>query len=121
MYISRIECGRCYGPSADPHLLACTLKYVANYKEEGLKDWRNPTEDQARILKKYLDSYIMEYGEEPLPVVNTVFYELGWAPINNYLRYLCANGEKSFRLTPDGKVTKSGSKTTYSVRLVCPE
>ena len=120
-YISRDELMGCYGAFADPDLFAVTLEYADNYEEEELKNWRIPTEDEARILKMHLDSYTMEYGKEPLPLVNTVLYELGWDPINNYLRYLCANGEKSFRLTPDGKVTKSGSKTTYSVRLVCPE
>ena len=111
----------CYGAFADPDLFAVTLEYADNYEEEELKNWRIPTEDEARILKMHLDSYTMEYGKEPLPLVNTVLYELGWDPINNYLRYLCANGEKSFRLTPDGKVTKSGAKATYSLRLVCPE
>ena len=69
----------------------------------------------------YLDSSTMQYGKEPLPLLNNVLYELGWSPVNNYIRYLCANGEKSFLLTSDGKVSKSGAKATYSLRLVCPE
>ena len=120
-YISRIEIQGCYGAFADTDLLAPTLEYANSYEEEELKNWRIPTEDEARILKNYLDSNTMEYGKEPLALLNTVLYELGWDPVSNYVRYLCANGEKSFLLTPDGKVTKSGAKTTYTLRLVCPE
>ena len=120
-YISRIEISGCYGAFADPDLFASTLEYVNSYEEEDLKNWRIPTEDEARILKSKLNSFKMQYGNEPLPLLNNALYELKWHQVSNGLRYLCANGEKSFLLTPDGKITKSGAETTYTLRLVCPE
>lgn len=124
-YLSREEVCGYYGAFADESLFAGTREYIENYKEEELEDWRLPTEDEARTLMTFLGSEKMAYGNEPIPLFNNFISpgksnleKKGWDTFSNDLRYLCADGEKTFRLLPGSKVTKSGAKTTYSIRLV---
>lgn len=117
-YLSRNEAGAGYGAYADAEAYAYTLAMAENYTEEELEDWRIPTEEEARLLRFCLESENMAYGSEPLPILNQAIKPYNWEMLSNDIRYLCDDGRKSFNLHTNGKITKSGAKTVYSLRLV---
>lgn len=117
-YLSAEELYGAYGAYADAAAYAATLEMADAYSEGELAEWRIPTEEEARRLRDCLESFNISYGTEPLPLINKAVNALGWQQLSNDIRYLCDGGRKSFNLHPDGKVTKSGTKTMYSLRLV---
>lgn len=95
------------------------VRAAAEYAEGNLDaGWRIPTEEEVSYLRDMYASSTYYYGDEPLPLLNRALEAREYEMISLDMRYLCAEGEKTFNFELGKKVTKAGAKTTYRLRLV---
>ena len=100
---------------AAPELLA---EYVATYTEGDLKNWRIPTEDEARFMKEIFATTSIADKTSPTYWLNIALANIQADLLDTSMRYLCEDGTKTFRFYPNTNITKAGSKTKYRLRLV---
>lgn len=88
-------------------------EYANTYTEGNLSGWRQPTREEAQIIKEF-------YGN-PLEFshLNNLFLSLGGKGISTDSRYLCESSTYSYTFSNSGLVSKVGSKKSdYRLRLV---
>ena len=103
-----------HAPAAEGYETEMT-DFVAAYSEAGLSDWRVPTEDEARALKK---AYGGNFEELNLVVEGLSGDAITIATTSNNARYLCADGTKTFNFAENGSITSAGTSVKYRLRLV---
>lgn len=95
-----------------------TTAIVGNYSEDGLREWRIPTEAEARLL------HDMYCDDTALAGINSVIANAGGVrlskkkPNGDNLRYLCEGGRSTFSFLITGNILSAGKTVTYSLRLV---
>lgn len=95
-----------------------TTSIVNNYAEDGLREWRMPTEAEARML------HDMYCDDTALASINTTIANAGGVKLakkksnGDNLRYLCGEGRSTFTFAINGNINSAGRTVTYSLRLV---
>lgn len=95
-----------------------TTALINRYVENGQKDWRLPTEAEARELNKLYSS------EEAIVAINAVIVNAGGIGLSrkndkgDNVRYLCGSGKTTFSFLANGNVLSAGATVTYNMRLV---
>lgn len=95
-----------------------TTSIVNNYSEDGLREWRIPTEAEARLL------HDMYSDDASLASINTIIANAGGVKLakkksnGDNLRYLCGEGRSTFTFAINGNINSAGRTVTYNMRLV---
>ncbi|MDE5987734.1 MAG: FimB/Mfa2 family fimbrial subunit [Prevotella sp.] len=95
-----------------------TTGIVNNYTEDGLREWRFPTEAEAKLL------HDMYCDDTALANINTVIANAGGTKLSkkksngDNLRYLCEDGRSTFSFLINGNILSAGKTVTYNLRLV---
>lgn len=95
-----------------------TTSIVNNYAEDGLREWRMPTEAEAKLL------HDMYSDDTALASINTTIANAGGVKLakkksnDDNKRYLCGEGRSTFTFAINGNINSAGRTVTYSLRLV---
>lgn len=91
---------------------------ASSYTEDGLKDWKIPTKEEAKLIVNSIGMDNLSATNETLAANQYTVLKFGEDIENDAaVRYLCDDAKSSFSWTVDA-TSKAGSKRTYHLRLV---
>lgn len=106
----------CNVPSAKYAAVDSAQHIAERYKEGDIDGWRVPTAEDVDVMRRQLAAESFFYGQETMPLLNTVLLEEGLDDFCN-CDYLCAGSEYVFSFLFDDEIRKA-QKKVYRLRLV---